>query len=104
MSRGSTRPAPSTGTTVSSHPWRASQRQVSMTDGCSTALVTTRRRGDLPRAAHAPWIARLFDSVPPLVKTISSGAAPIKAAICARAASIRSRAARPGAYGADGFP
>ena len=36
-----------------------------------------------------PLIARLFDSLAPLVKTISAGLAPISAATCARAASTR---------------
>ena len=47
------------------------------------------------RANH--FSAAFVLSVPPLVKTVSSGDAPISAATCARAASTALRAALPGA-------
>jgi hypothetical protein len=40
-------------------------------------------------------MARLFDSVAPLVQTISRGSAPISAATCSRAISTASSAAQP---------
>ncbi len=43
----------------------------------------------------APLIARLFDSVAPLVKTISFAVAPISAATCLRATSTASSACHP---------
>ena len=43
----------------------------------------------------APLIARLFDSVEPLVQTISFGEAPISAAACSRARSTASSASQP---------
>ena len=50
----------------------------------------------LVEAATAPKIARLSASVPPLVKTISLGFAPISAATESRAASTAARARWPG--------
>jgi hypothetical protein len=43
-------------------------------------------------------------SVPPEVKTISSGVAPTSRATSARASSTAARAARPGACVLDGLP
>jgi hypothetical protein len=45
-----------------------------------------------------PLIARLFDSVAPLVKMISFGLAPIRSATCLRAVSTASSAAQPKAW------
>ena len=45
-----------------------------------------------------PLIARLLDSVAPLVKTISLGVALISRAICARAFSTASSAVQPNAW------
>ena len=55
--------------------------------------------------ATAPAIARLFDSVAPLVKTMSRGRAPISAATWPRACSTASRAAQPkGCCALDALP
>ena len=43
-------------------------------------------------------------SVPPLVKTISRGSAPIRLATCARAFSTASRATRPGSCTLEALP
>ncbi len=52
----------------------------------------------LGRSALAtPLIARLFDSVAPLVKMISFALAPMSAATCRRAASTASSAFQPNA-------
>ena len=48
-------------------------RQTSLTAGCSTAEMTRSRRPRARRAGAAPIRAWLLASVPPLVKTISSG-------------------------------
>src|SRR5580704_1066881 len=45
-----------------------------------------------------PKMAWLSDSVPPLVKTISWGRAPISAATCSRAVSTAARARWPGVW------
>ena len=45
-----------------------------------------------------PLIARLFDSVAPLVKMISFGFAPIRSATCLRAVSTASSASQPNAW------
>ena len=69
-------------------------RQGSSTAGCSIAVVTRWRAR--PRAARAtPRIARLFDSVAPEVKTISSAAAPMRPATCSRADSTAACASWP---------
>ena len=47
------------------------------------------------RALATPLIARLLDSVAPLVKMISFALAPIRAATCRRAASTASSAFHP---------
>ncbi|MEZ4309007.1 MAG: hypothetical protein R3F14_13300 [Polyangiaceae bacterium] len=64
--------------------------------------VTTCLRPGL--ASAAPRSARLFDSVPPDVNTISPALAPISAATCSRASSTALRAACPYACWLDGFP
>ena len=48
-----------------------------------------------PQRAATPLIARLFDSVAPLVKTISFALAPMQPATCRRAASTASSAFQP---------
>ena len=58
-------------------------------------VVTTARRRGLVVAA--PRMAMLVASVPPLVKMISSGDAPIRVATSLRACSIASCARRPNA-------
>ena len=55
-------------------------------------------------AVIAPKIARLFDSVPPLVNTICRGSAPTIAATCARAASSVRRERWPARCTDEGFP
>ena len=45
-----------------------------------------------------PLMARLLDSVAPLVKTISFGLAPIRSAICLRALSTASSASHPNGW------
>ena len=56
------------------------------------------------RAPATPLMARLSDSVPPEVKTISSGETPRKRAMVSRAASIPSRASRPKPWMLDALP
>lgn len=73
-----TRPSASTPARVTRNPWRSSQSHGAATAGCSMTEVTMWRRSG--RASATPRIARLFDSVPPEVKTISSGSLPIRAA------------------------
>ncbi len=72
----------------------------SRTDGCSIAEMTN--RSVVP--ASVPATARLFASVPPEVKVISSGRAPIRSATAARALSTASRARRPPSWRVEGFP
>ena len=74
-----------------------------MVAGCSTAEVTTCRRA-AGMVAAVPRMARLLDSVPPEVNTISSGWAPIRAATCSRAVSTAAFAARPKGWSLDGLP
>ena len=67
-----------------------------MTARCSTAEVTM----CLPFSAYiraTPKTARLHDSVPPDVNTISAGFAEINAATCSRARSMPSSAFQPNA-------
>ena len=56
------------------------------------------------RAQYNPFTARLFASVPPLVKTTSLGRAPKACAICSRDSSTTRRARRPALCSDDGFP
>ena len=60
-------------------------------DSCSIPETST-------RPAPAQRIAWLLASVPPPVKTIPEGSAPISRASCSLASSTRARAARPGAW------
>jgi hypothetical protein len=90
----STNPSGDTPSTVSFHPSCSSRRQESSTDLCSVATVMMwSPRSRIARAA--PLIARLFDSVAPLVKTISPAEALSSDAIFARAASTASCASHP---------
>ena len=68
--------------------------QVSRIALCSVAAVMMW----LPFSAYisaTPLSARLFDSVAPLVKTISFAVAPIRLATCLRAFSVASSASQP---------
>ena len=73
---GSTMPVRSTGINVVCHPRRASALSVLSTASCSMALATRCRRPPGSSASAAPRMAKLSDSVPPLVYTISDGSAP----------------------------
>ena len=95
-SSGSTMPWPSTGSTVAPIPSRSSCATGSSTALCSVARVTTWDPRPARFAARAsPSSARLFDSVAPLVNTISLGEAPRKAATWPRAVSVARRASMP---------
>ncbi len=98
-------PSPSTGTSTGSKPSSARESPASRTAGCSAAEKTTRLRpGSRSRAARAaPLTARVSDSVPPEVKTISSGRTPRADATASRADSTAFLAARPGAWIEEGL-
>ena len=78
--------------------------------GCSTALVmmcaSLAQRPKMPRslAKTAPLRAWLLASLPPPVKTISSGLAPSKPATCWRAWSTAWWAVRPKTWLLEGLP
>ena len=73
--------------------------------GCSTAEYSTTASPRSRRAASAgPSTARLADSVPPEVKTISPGSRPRKAATSSRASSSRRRARCAGGMAAGRVP
>ena len=55
-------------------------------------------------ASTTPVSAVLFASVPPLVKTISSGEQPSRAATCRRACATASAAGAPAQCVLDGLP
>ena len=79
---------------VTRQPRSPSRLNESSTDLCSVTTVIRcipRSRERLRR----PLIARLFDSVAPLVKTISFERAPMSAATCSRAASTASAPPSP---------
>ena len=99
----STRPYPSTGTMTTSKPSLSSAWPTPPTAGCSTA-PTTMRVPSSRTARTPPQMASATDSVPPEVKTISSGCAPIASATTARDSSSRVRAARPGPWMLSGSP
>ena len=61
-------------------------------------------RWPLPRAAASPFTAKLSDSVPPEVNTISWGETRRKRATRSRARSTPSRASRPKAWMLEGLP
>ncbi len=67
-------------------------------------MLTTIRDPSSRTARTPPQIASATDSVPPDVKTISSGCAPIAAATTARDPSRMPRASRPGAWMFNGSP
>jgi hypothetical protein len=71
--------------------------------GCSICVVMMCARLRFP-AKNSPFRARLLDSLPPLVKTISSGAQPSRAATCPRPVSTAARAGRPAQWLLDGLP
>ncbi len=102
---GSTTPYSSTGSSRMSRPALAAARADSRTAGCSTAEHRTTAS---PRSCRAAWAgpstARLADSVPPDVKTISPGSRPRKAATSSRASSSRRRARWAAGWLPVGFP
>src|SRR4051812_39984570 len=69
---------------------------------CLTAVVTTCRFLGWVRSAL--WMAVLLLSVPQLVKTISRGSAPIRAATFSRAKSTALIRSCPKEYALEGFP
>ena len=90
----SMKPSRSTPSHVTRQPSLFSRLNESSTDLCS---VTTEIRW-LPRSRSdcaVPLIARLFDSVAPLVKQISFEPAPMSSATCSRAASTAFCASQP---------
>ena len=98
---GDTTPSGAGATRSTANPSAASASIARMTAGCSKA-VTTRWR---PRAARAaPRMPIASASVPPLVKTTSSGSASSARATSARAASRARDAAAPAAWAAAGLP
>ena len=103
-SAAATIPDGPTPTRVTSKPSRSSDRHGSSTAACSIAVVTMWR--PFPACDRAiPFTARLSDSVAPEVKTISSGAAPMRAATCSRARSTARCASWPNAWlRPDGLP
>ena len=74
-----------------------------MIAGCSTAVVTMCGR-ILPAASTTPMSAMLFASVPPLVKTTSSGEQPSSPATCPRAPETASAAGAPAQCVLEGLP
>jgi hypothetical protein len=89
-----TSPFRSTGRNVTRYPWRSSHSAECRTAWCSMEVVMMCLR--LGSAlAIAPLRARLSASVPPAVKTISDGWAPIASATFSRASSSPFFASRP---------
>ena len=70
----SMKPSESTPSTRDVEPSRSSRGQESSTDLCSVATVTMWSPRSRSALGTAPLIARLFDSLAPLVNTISDGA------------------------------
>ncbi len=104
-SRSST-PKESTGSSRTSAPISPAARADSRTAGCSTADTSTSASPVVERnaASTTPSTARLADSVPPEVKTISPGSRPKKAATESRASSNKARARCAGGWLPVGFP
>ena len=105
---GETMPVASTGSSVDVQPRFASAFTVLSTASCSMLLVMMWR---LPvgalrssAASAAPRSARLSDSVPPLVNTISAGSAPISWPIDVRASSRSAFARWPKWWTLDALP
>ncbi len=80
-------------------------REVEVTAGRDKVAATSAERfgsmrdgSDHGGATATPLMARLFDSVAPLVKTISLASAPISAPICPRAVSTAFSASQPYAW------
>src|SRR5206468_10422705 len=116
-------PSRSTARNVTRQPRLSRSWQGRRTALCSTAVVTTRPPwwirpvanfpplSDCPafvaataEQANAEWIATLFDSVPPLVKTISDVSHPSNAARRSRASSTAFRDFAAKAYPLEGLP
>jgi hypothetical protein len=92
------------GAMLTRQPSASSRRARSSTDLCSIADTTACRRSGGVCVAM-PAIARLLDSVAPLVNTISRGVAPTSVATSRRARSTASCARQPQAWLADaGLP
>ena len=101
----STTPCASTGSSRTSAPKAAAARADSRTAGCSTAEHSSTASPRSRSAASAtPRTARLSDSVPPEVKTISPGSRPRKAATSSRASSRSRRARWAGGWLPVGLP
>ena len=101
---GSTMPRPSTGSHDTVHPCASSALAVLSTASCSIVLTTRWRLPCTAGASSAPRMARLSDSVPPLVNTTSAAAAPSRAATCARASSSAALACWPSRWTLEGLP
>ena len=87
--------AAATGRSVAVQPRLASAFTVLRTASCSMLVVMMWRRPVASSASAAPRSARLSDSVPPLVNTISAGSAPISCPIAVRASSSNAFARWP---------
>ena len=101
---GLTTPRSSTPTKATDRSFPSSAFSVRRTASCSIAPATRRRRPAPAAASATPRMARLFDSEPPDVNTISVGSAPIKPATADRASSRAVLASCPYAWTLDGLP
>ena len=97
-------PVASTGRSVVRQPRRASALRVVSTASCSMLLAMRCRRPVGSSASATPRSAKLSDSVPPLVNTISDGSAPIRAATDERASSSTALARWPKWCTLEAFP
>ena len=101
---GATMPLSATGTSDVFQPCRLNAFRVLSTASCSMALATMCRLRPGAAASATPRTARLSASVPPLVKTISWGRAPIRSATAARAPSTWALAAWPNTCTLEALP
>ena len=92
------------GTSEVFQPCRFSAFKVLSTASCSMALATMCRLRAGAAASATPRMARLSASVPPLVKTISWGRAPIRSATAARAPSTWALAVWPNMCTLEALP
>ena len=95
-------PRRSTGMRITSKPWLSQKAQGVVVALCSVAVMTMRRRSGWVTIAECSAV--FSDSVPPLVKMISSGEAPINEATSSRACSTAIRARLPEAWREDALP
>lgn len=65
---------------------------------CAKEVAEIEEVKEVKEGERMPKMAWLSDSVPPLVKTISWGRAPMRAATCSRAVSTAARARWPGVW------